>query len=394
MQDIGCVNQLLFVRFKWGGMRKLLVISTGYYVLICLAVMISVLAEPQFAESHDWQDTDFSRATVEFDGMIEGGPGKDGIPSIDKPEFETIDSAEKWLDSRDPVVVFSSGMESRAYPLQILIYHEIVNDQLAGHEVAITYCPLCNAAMVFSRRHKGELLDFGTTGKVYTNNLVMYDRQTQSWWLQFTGDGVVGSYAGDTLQLLPSQIVSFEQFKDAHPSGKLLSINTGFHKKYGVNPYVNYDSRNVPIGWFYRKPFDKRLPAMERVLGVVDGDKAAAFPFSYLSTTPIVQTRIGESEVLVISKPGMASAVDARTIRESKDILAAAAYSRKAGDQLLDFKLSENTIVDVQTGSTWNMFGVAIDGELKGTRLEKIDRGVFFSFVWLDFFPASLIFRE
>ena len=133
---------------------------------------------------------------------------------------------------------------------------------------------------------------------------------------------------------------------------------------------------------------------MERVLGVVDGDKAAAFPFSYLSTTPIVQTRIGESEVLVISKPGMASAVDARTIRESKDILAAAAYSRKAGDQLLDFKLSENTIVDVQTGSTWNMFGVAIDGELKGTRLEKIDRGVFFSFVWLDFFPASLIFRE
>jgi hypothetical protein len=393
MQDIGSLNQPLFVWLERESMGKTIVISMGLFVSLNLFAVLSVFATPLFPDMNDWLNTDFSHTTVKLSGMIEGGPGKDGIRSIDQPKFETIESAEKWLDARDPVIVFSSGAKSKAYPLQILIYHEIVNDRLGDDEIAITYCPLCNAAMVFSRLHKGSLLDFGTTGKVYTNNLVMYDRQTQSWWLQFTGEGVVGDYAGDSLKLLPSQIVSFKQFKDAYPSGEVLSNKTGFNKKYGINPYANYDSRVVPIVWFYRKPFDVRLPAMERVLGMVDGDDAVAFPFSYLNTTPLVQTKAGNSDVLIISKPGMASAVDARTIRESKDILAAAAYSRKLKGRSLDFEFN-NKIVDLQTGSTWNMFGVAVDGELKDARLKKLDRGVYFSFVWLDFYPHSKIFNE
>lgn len=373
-------------------MRKTAVLAISLFVLLYFVWMLTVFAKPPFADMHDWANTDFSRTSVKLSDMIEGGPGKDGIRSIDQPKFETIETAEKWLDAREPVIVFTSGAISKAYPLQILIYHEIVNDQLDGSEVAITYCPLCNAAMVFSRRHKGALLDFGATGKVYANNLVMYDRQTESWWLQFTGEGVVGDYIGDSLRLLPSQIVSFKQFKDAHPFGQVLSNKTGFNKKYGINPYTNYDSRTAPIAWFYRKPFDDRLPPMERVLGIVDSDVAIAFPFSYLNATPIVQTQAGSLDVLIISKLGMASAVDARTIRESKDVLAAAGYSRKIEGRRLDFEFNDNKIVDIQTGSTWNMFGVAIDGELKGTRLEQIDRGVYFSFAWLDFYPASSIF--
>jgi hypothetical protein len=375
-------------------MPKSAFISISLFVMLYLIWVLTVFAKPPFADMNDWGNTDFSRTTVKLSDMIEGGPGKDGIQSIDQPIFETIESAEKWLDDREPVVKFVNGGKSKAYPLQILIYHEIVNDQLEGREISVTYCPLCNAAMVFSRRHKGSLLDFGTTGKVYTSNLVMYDRQSESWWLQFTGEGVVGDYAGDALKLLPSQIVSFKQFKDAHPLGKVLSNKTGFNKRYGINPYANYDSRVVPIAWFYRKPFDERLPVMERVLGVIDGKNITAFPLSFLATTPIVQTKVGNLDVLIISKPGMASAVDARIIRESKDILAAAAYSRKVAGHLLDFKLNNNVIVDLQTGSTWNMFGVAVDGELKGTQLEKVDRGVYFSFVWLDFYPDSRIFNE
>ncbi len=375
-------------------MHKPAILAVSLFVLLYLVWVLTVFAKPPFADMYDWANTDFSHTSVELSDMVEGGPGKDGIRSIDQPEFETIESTEKWLDDREPVIVFTSGAFSKAYPLQILIYHEIVNDQLNGHEVAITYCPLCNAAMVFSRQHKGALLDFGTTGKVYTNNLVMYDRQTESWWLQFTGEGVVGDYSGDSLQLLPSQIVSFKQFKDAYPLGEVLSNKTGLNKKYGINPYANYDSRIVPIAWFYRKPFDDRLPVMERVLGMIDGNDVTAFPFSYLTTKPIVQTKVGNLDVLIISKPGMASAVDARTIRESKDTLAAAGYSRTVGGRLLDFELNNNKIVDLQTGSTWNMFGVAVDGEFKGARLEKLDRGVYFSFVWLDFYPGSKIFDE
>ncbi|MFK7794896.1 MAG: DUF3179 domain-containing protein [Gammaproteobacteria bacterium] len=373
-------------------MRESTILVTNLFVLLYLVWGLTVFAEPPFADTHDWVNTDFSHASVELSGMIEGGPGKDGIRSIEQPKFETIESGEQWLDDREPVVVFTSEKESRAYPLQILIYHEIINDQVGEHEVAITYCPLCNAAMVFSRRHNGALLDFGTTGKVYANNLVMYDRQTESWWLQFTGEAVVGNYLGESLQLLPSQIVSFKQFKDAYPLGKVLSNKTGFNKKYGVSPYVNYDSRALPIARFYRKSYDDQLPAMERVLGVVDSDVAIAFPFSYLNATPIVQTQAGSLDVLIISKPGMASAVDARTIRESRDLLAAAAYSRNVGGRLLDFELIDNKIVDIQTNSTWNMFGVAVDGELKHARLKQLDRGVYFSFVWLDFYPSSSIF--
>jgi hypothetical protein len=375
-------------------MHKSVILSLSMFIGLYFAWMLTVFASPPFPDMSDWLDTDFSSTTIILSDIIEGGPGKDGIQSIDQPAFESIESAEKWLDAREPVIVFSSGAKSKAYPLQILIYHEIVNDQLGDEKISITYCPLCNAAMIFSRWHKGLLLDFGTTGKVYTSNLVMYDRQSESWWLQFTGESVVGDYSGDSLKLLPSQIVSFKHFKDAHPLGEVLSNKTGFNKKYGINPYAQYDSRVVPIAWFYRKPFDNRLPVMERVLGVVDGDNVLAFPFSYLSTKPIVQTKVGGLDVLVISKSGMASAVDARSIRESKDILAAAAYSRHVQGQLLDFELKNNSIVDLQTGSTWNMFGVAVEGALDGAKLEKLDRGVYFSFVWLDFYPQSKIFNE
>ena len=272
------------------------------------------------------------------------------------------------------------------------MYHEIINDYLADQAISVTYCPLCNAPMVFSREHEGELLDFGTTGKVYSSNLVMYDRQSESWWLQFTGEGVVGKYAGNRLKLLASQIVSFDQFKAEHPLGEVLSKETGFNKKYGINPYAHYDSRRLPIGWFYRKPFDDRLPAMERVLGVVDEDYAAVFPFSYLKKQPLMQASVGNLELLIISKPGVASSVDDRIISESKDILAAAAFSRNVDGRLLDFEFKENVIIDSQTQSTWNMFGQAISGELEGVRLKQLDRGVYFSFVWLEFYPDSLIF--
>lgn len=356
--------------------------------------MWSVFAQPPFPDVADWPKTDFSRHAFPLDEIIEGGPGKDGIPSIDQPEFNSIADAEDWLDQREPVVAYISDEEARAYPLQILIYHEIVNDTVNGSDIAITYCPLCNAAMVFSRQLQNDVLEFGTSGKVHTSNLVMYDRSSESWWLQFTGEGVVGKFTGAQLKLLPSQIVSFQQFKAAYPNGRVLSKETGFNKKYGVNPYTDYDSRHLPYAWFFRNPLDTRLPAMERVLGVATADKVMAYPFSVLNKKPFVQHEIEEIPVLIVSKSGMASAVDKRLIRDSKETLTAAAYSRRVDDRVLDFKLLNAEIIDVQTKSTWNLFGEAIKGPLAGKRLDKLDRGVYFSFVWLDFYPQSIIFAQ
>ena len=275
------------------------------------------------------------------------------------------------------------------------MYHEIVNDSVGGQPISVTYCPLCNAAMVFSRHYKNQILEFGVSGKVYNSNLVMYDRQTESWWLQFTGEAVVGELTHAKLDLLSSQIVSFAQFQQSYPDGKVLSNNTGFNKKYGVNPYTHYDSRKLPVVWFYRKPFDDRLLAMERVLGVaMDQQQAMAFPLAVLSDAAVVQTNVASTPILIISKAGMASAVDERLIKESKDVLAAAAFSRIVSGKRLDFAIKQGEIVDTQTGSVWNMFGQAIAGDYKGQRLQQVDRGVYFSFVWLDFYPKSSIYQN
>ena len=372
-------------------------VLAGLSLIICLYLFWawSVFAKPPFNDLHDWQETDFSRSTIQFEDMFEGGPGKDGIPAIDQPKFESMQQAHTWLHDREPVVAYSYAGEARAYPLQILMYHEIVNDSVGGQTISVTYCPLCNAAMVFSRQYKNQILEFGVSGKVYNSNLVMYDRQTQSWWLQFTGEGIVGELTHVKLDLLPSQIVSFAQFQEYYPDGKVLSKNTGFNKKYGVNPYAHYDSRKLPVVWFYRKPFDDRLPAMERVLGVaMDQQQAMAFPLTTLSDAAIVQTKVASMPILIISKAGMASAVDEILIKESKEVLAAAAFSRVVSGKRLDFMIRQGKIIDTQTESVWNMFGQAIEGAYKGQRLQQVDRGVYFSFVWLDFYPKSSIYQN
>jgi Protein of unknown function (DUF3179) len=211
------------------------VLSSG---LLCLALTASA----QTSEDHEWPKTDFSRRTVELAEIESGGPPKDGIPAIDRPRFVGVPAARAWLKGKEPVIVLRMGRDARAYPLQILMYHEIVNDSVNGVPVAVTFCPLCNASIVFERRVGERVLDFGTTGRLRFSDLVMYDRQTESWWQQFTGRGIVGHYAGTGLKKIASEIVSFADFAAAHPTGLVLSRETGYPRPYGRNPYTGYDS--------------------------------------------------------------------------------------------------------------------------------------------------------
>ncbi|MCA1778360.1 MAG: DUF3179 domain-containing protein, partial [Xanthomonadaceae bacterium] len=214
----------------------------------------------------EFPKTDFSKSVVAFDEIRSGGPPRDGIPSLDSPRFIAARQAD-WLHPDEPVIVVRVKDHARAYPIQILIWHEIVNDVIDGKPLSITFCPLCNASLVFEREFEGEVLDFGTTGRLRKSDMVMYDRQTETWWQQFTGEGLIGKYAGKSLVEYPSSIVRFGDFAEDSPDGRVLSRRTGFNRRYGENPYRGYD-RIDQSPFLFDDPVDPRLPPMERVLAV------------------------------------------------------------------------------------------------------------------------------
>jgi hypothetical protein len=221
----------------------------------------------------------------------------------------------------------------------------------------------------------------------------MYDRQTESWWQQFTGTGIVGHYSGLRLQRLPAEIVSFADFSAAHPLGLVLSRETGYARPYGRNPYAGYDD-------IRRSPFllsaapDPRLPPMERVLSVSAGGKHRLYPLSALERHPVANRELGGVPYVVFSRPGMASPLDRAEIAEGRAIAAATAFARRLDGRLLEFSARDGRFMDAATGSEWNILGEAVAGPLKGRRLAAMDSGVHFAFAWLAFNPESEIVRE
>ncbi|NOZ54162.1 MAG: DUF3179 domain-containing protein [Gammaproteobacteria bacterium] len=365
---------------------RITLISATAYFLMFHAVGFSDNAQ------YEWPKTDFSRSLVDLQEIISGGPPKDGIPAIDKPTFITANQAGKWLDDREPVIVVELAGKTRAYPLQILMYHEIVNDDLAGIPISVTFCPLCNASIVFERRVNGNTLDFGTTGRLRKSDMVMYDRQTESWWQQFTGTAIVGKYTGTELKQLPSSIVAFSDFRQNYPLGKILSRDTGYSRPYGNNPYRGYDDINDRPFLFSDK-LDPRLPPMERVIGIMVGNKSKIYPYAIIESKSIINDHFQEIPLVIFSTPGMLSVLDDEIIKNSKTIPSAKAYRRELNGKILTFRITGNTkIIDNQTQSVWNIFGQAVAGKLKGERLTSIDSGVHFAFAWLAFRPNTEVY--
>ena len=209
-------------------------------------------------------------ASVPLTDIRSGGPPPDGIPPIDDPVLVDVERADRWLSPQDPVLVVDADDDPRAYPLAILTYHEIVNDVVAGTPLVVTYCPLCNSGVVFERTVGGDVLDFGTSGRLWRSNLVMYDRATRSLWSQFTGEAIVGDMLGTRLRRRPAQIVAWSEFVALRPDGRVLSRDTGHDRPYGTNPYVGYDSGETPL--LFDGETDDRLPVMARVVAV--GERA------------------------------------------------------------------------------------------------------------------------
>jgi hypothetical protein len=296
-------------------------------LLLCLAATAGwALADPSQWRGEGWTKTDFGKSKIKWGEILSGGPPKDGIPSIDNPVFKPVPEIRD-LAPNDPVITVGIGEDVRAYPLRIMIWHEIVNDVVGDRPVTITYCPLCNSAVVFDRRVGGRLLDFGTTGKLRNSDLVMYDRQTESWWQQFTGEAIVGTLLGNELKLVAARLESFGDFKTKHPRGNVLVPSNPDARRYGQNPYVGYDSSRAPF--LYRGDLPTDIDPMARVVVVRTG-----------SSTPLIVTlaHLRKSGSLTIDRvrltwrSGQASALDHVQIAEGRDVGTVEAYELRPGN--------------------------------------------------------------
>ena len=347
--------------------------------------------EPIPFDTSEWK-TNFKKHSVPLREIASGGPPKDGIPAIDTPRFETVAAADRWLRPQEPVVLFQRNGDARAYPLQILTWHEIVNDTVGGVPATITFCPLCNTAITVDRRLDGKILDFGTTGKLRFSDLVMYDRQTESWWQQATGEAIVGDLTGKRLTFLSSQIISWETFRQAYPAGKVLSRNTGHVRDYGRNPYVGYDNLDSSP-FLYTGPKDSRLRPMERVVTVSIGREDVAYPFSALEKVRVVHDMVGGRPIVVFFERGTASALDTSEIARGRDIGATGVFVPILDGRRLTIQPAAKGFTDRETQSTWTILGQATAGPLRGKRLEPVVHGNYFWFSWAVFKPKTRIYK-
>jgi hypothetical protein len=343
-------------------------------------------------------NTNWNKHTIDYDELLSGGPPRDGIPSIDDPAFISPEEASDWLAGNEPVIALEIAGEARAYPLQILTWHEIVNDMVEDVPVVVTFCPLCNSAIVFDRTLNGEVYEFGTSGLLRNSDLVMYDRTTESLWQQLTGEAIVGDLTGEQLAFLPSSLVSFDDFQAAYHEGLVLSRDTGFNRSYGRNPYAGYDT----IGqspFLFSGPIDGRLQAMERVVTVQLEDPFGkpfdvAYPLSILSEVGVINDKQAGLDLAIFHAGGTSSALGASVIAQGQDVGATGAFDASLDGQTLTFRSDGGQIVDDQTKSTWNVLGQATDGPLAGQSLTPIIHGDHFWFAWAAFKPDTIVYQS
>lgn len=364
-------------------------------------------AEAQFP----WEMSEPPESLIPLEEIRSGGPPPDGIPPIDDPQFVSASEASEWLADREPVISLVHKGVAKAYPLQILTWHEIANDTIAGDPITVTFCPLCNSAVAFDRRvettpdAEGMLgvdeavLDFGTSGRLYRSNLVMYDRQTKSLWIQFTGRSVTGPFMGTELEEVPVQMVSWEDARAADPDVQVLSRDTGHSRNYGTNPYPGYDDIDSSP-FLFDGETDGRLAAMEKVVTVIDGDDAVAYRLKTLrekagdGDRSVIHDTVGGRDIVVFFERGTASALDDRSIADSRDVGSTGVYVPRSGEEELTFEVRDGAFVDTQTGSTWSVLGKATGGPLQGERLEGVAHDDTFWFTWSSFHPDTRIYES
>ncbi|MGD9794352.1 MAG: DUF3179 domain-containing protein [Acidimicrobiia bacterium] len=326
-------------------------------------------------------------AIVPLTELRAGGPPPDGIPPIDAARFVTARSAD-FLADTEPVLAVDVNGEHRAYPVQILIWHEIVNDTIAGVPVAVTYCPLCNSAVAYDRRIAGRVLSFGTSGLLWRSALVMYDRQTESLWSHYTGEAIAGQLTGSELDNFPVSTVPWGVWRDAHPDALVLGRDTGFDRSYGSNPYPGYDDVDG-TPFLFEGEVDGTFTAMTRIVGVESGNTVLAVPLTRLRDERVVDIGVDGRKAAVFWRPGVASALDTVEIADGDDVGVTGVFERSVDGRELSFTATTEGFTDEETDSKWNVLGLATSGPLAGRQLTSITHVDTFWFAWATFHPDT-----
>lgn len=293
-----------------------------------LFVLFAIFAFPAVAQAPfwevEWPNTDFSKTSVDFVDVISGGPPRDGIPALNEVSFLPQDEVD--FPENEPVVTVEiDGQVARAYPIRYLTWHEIANDVIGDVPVAVTFCPLCNSAIVFDRRINGQILSFGVSGKLRNSDMIMFDRQTESWWQQFTGEAIVGDLTGVKLTQVVNWMESLADFRARNPEGLVMAEPVGYTRPYGSNPYTKYDSGR-PFLYLGEDP-PHGIHPLARVIRV--GDRA--WPLERLQEIEELE----EAGVRIVWKSGMVSALDVRRIADSRDIGSIRVFDAASGEDIL-----------------------------------------------------------
>jgi len=317
--------------------------------------------------------TNGQKHIIPLDKIKSGGPPKDGIPSIDNPEF-VVASEEYHVSDSDIVIGLEINGDARAYPLSILVWHEIVNDDVGDVPVAVTYCPLCFTNQVFERVINDQEVEFGTSGKLYNSNLVMYDRLTNSYWSQALGKAIVGELSGYQLNIIPFDVITWGDWKNLHPDTLVLTTNTGHVRAYGVDPYGGYytDTRVI----FPVDNIDDRIHPKEIILGFNDGKIYKAYKQQDLESVVIINDQINNNPIFLVS-----------LYSEN-----ARAFERTVDGKILEFFIEDGIIIDKETKSEWSYDGIAISGLLEGAELNRVPFNPGFWFEWTAFHPDTEVY--
>ena len=328
-----------------------------------------------------------SVCNVPTDLIFDGGPGRDGIPALTNPEVLSANAADFLSPGRRVLGLVVNG-EPRAYPLIVMWWHEMVNDTLGGEPVLVTYCPLTGSGVAFDPVVDGQLRNFGVSGLLFENNLIMFDRETESLWTQLGMFSMCGEEVGTVLDRLPVIETTWGYWKKLYPNTTIVSTNTGFDRAYGEYPYGNYDVPFNPVTLFPSSPYSDARPPKEPILGLMEGEAFKAFPFFAL------RDGIGGGDGGVVNDSVAGLPV---VVTYVIDDLTAIAFDRRVGDQTLTFAVADTaamTLTDAETGSTWDALGNAIGGPLMGEQLRQLtDAHQVFWFAWSVFRRSTALHR-
>ena len=303
---------------------------------------------------------------------------RDAIPPIHAPSYQTASEAG-WLADDDLVLGYAAGGEAWAYALRILNYHEIVNDELAGEPVLISFCPLCFSGVVYSRTLGDEVLTFGNTSALYESDMVMLDYETGSYWWQVAGRAIVGELTDAELTPLPSTTTTWGAWRELHPETLVLSRDTGFARPYERNPFLGFEDfldrgrLAFPVS---EAALDGRLLPGTKVLTLRIGDEARAYPLT--GDAPAVVTDLIGGEPVVVFVNGEAQS--------------GAAFSALLDGRPLTFTDRDGRAIDSETGSVWDAAGRGVDGTFQGAELAPLPVKTSFWYAAVAADPAVTVY--